>query len=162
MAIAPSRKAEIAAASILLLAAAAGFAAVPKLVAGWAFVMPGMTDTALSPSFFPRLALVCVGVTSLGVIVTASRRDDVIPLMMMKSEDWTRVILVTTLILAFFVGMTIVGFGLSAGLFIAAAGRLLGYERHGMLLATAVIAPVLVVLIFRYGLNVLLPSGILF
>ena len=114
------------------------------------------------PSFFPRTALVFVGLTALGVIATASRRDDVIPLMTMKSEDWKRVILVTALVLAFFVGMTVLGFGLSAGLFIAAAGRLLGYDRVRTLLATAVIAPVLIVLVFRYGLNVLLPSGILF
>ena len=33
----------------------------PELVRGWAFTIPGTTDVALEPAFFPRLsaALIC-------------------------------------------------------------------------------------------------------
>ena len=150
------------AAGLVFLAATAGFIAVPRLVSGWAFVMPGMTDGALSPSFFPRVALICVAVAAIGVIMTAKDRDDVLPLLTMSAEDWKRVILVVCLIAGFMLGMVSIGFGASAMVFIALVGRLLGYRRTGLLLVTAALAPIVIVLVFRYGLRVLLPSGILF
>jgi hypothetical protein len=158
----PSRRAETIAASIIFLAAVAGFIAVPQLVAGWAFVMPGMTDNALAPSFFPRLALSFVAIAALGVVATTRSRDEVLPILTMNREDWQRVAQVVALTVGFFIGMVTIGFGVSAGLFIATAGWLLGYERRGMLLGTAIIAPVVIVLVFRYGLSVLLPGGLLF
>jgi hypothetical protein len=157
----PSRIAEIAAASVFLVGAAVGYIAVPQLVSGWAFAMPGTTDAALAPTFFPRLAMVLLALASLGVLLSVPARTDTIPLLEMSAEDWRRVATVLGLVLLFFVGLQIVGFIAAAGLFIAATSMLLGYGRPAVVAAVAIAAPLLIAFSFRYGLRVLLPESIL-
>lgn len=157
-----SRTAEIIAASIVLIGTVAGYLAVPQLVSGWAFAMPGTTDAALAPTFFPRVAMILVALASLGVLLSASSRTDTIPLVEMSREDWTRAGTLLVLVLLLFLGMRIVGFVAASALFIATTSLLLGYRRPALVAAAAIAAPLLIVLSFRYGLKVLLPQGILF
>lgn len=154
-----SRKAEIVAASVLLIVAAGGFIAVPQLVSGWAFAMPGTTDSALTPTFFPRLAMVLLALTSFSVLIGAASRTDVIPLVEMTREDWRRVGAIFGLILLFFLGLRFIGFVPASALFVAAVALLLGYRRWMVLAVVAVVGAALVALVFRYGLKVQLPSG---
>jgi putative tricarboxylic transport membrane protein len=145
---------------ILLVGAVGGFIAVPYLVSGWAFVMPGTTDSALTPTFFPRLAMVLLAITSLSVFLSARSRTDVVPLVEMTPEDWRRVGTVFGLILLFFLGLRFIGFIPAAAIFIAAISLLLGYMRWVVVAAVAIIASVLIAVVFRYGLKVQLPNAL--
>jgi putative tricarboxylic transport membrane protein len=156
-----SRKAEIVTSSIFLICAVGGFIAVPQLVSGWAFVMPGTTDSALTPTFFPRLAMVLLSLTSVCVLFSAAARTDVIPLVEMTREDWKRVGTIFGLILLFFLGLRLIGFVPAATLFIAAVALLLGYKRVMIVGAVAIAGSVLIAVVFRYGLKVQLPSGLI-
>jgi putative tricarboxylic transport membrane protein len=156
-----SRRAEIVTSLIFLVGAVGGFLAVPHLVSGWAFVMPGTTDSALTPTFFPRLAMVLLALTSLCMLLSAVSRTDVIPLVEMTSEDWKRVGTIFGLILLFFLGLPLIGFVPAAALFIGAVAFLLGYKRFLIVGAVAIAGSVLIAAVFRYGLKVQLPSGLI-
>lgn len=154
-----SRKAEIVAAAVLTAIGVAGFFAVPQFVSGWAFQMPGTTDAALAPTFFPRLAMALIAASGLGVILSAPARTERLPLLDMSRQDWVRFAAVLAAILCLFAGIKIVGFVPASMAFIAAVSVMLGYRRGPVVAAAAIIAPILIVIAFRYGLKVLLPSG---
>jgi uncharacterized Tic20 family protein len=154
-----SRRAEIAAAAVLTAVGLVGFVVVPNFVSGWAFQMPGTTDAALAPTFFPRLAMALIVVAGLGVILSAPQRAERLPLVDMSRSEWLRFACVVAAILAFFLGLRVVGFVPASIVFIAAISVMLGYRRPIVVAAASILAPVLIVLAFRYGLKVLLPSG---
>jgi hypothetical protein len=156
-----SRTTEVVAAAILLGVAIAGFVAVPHFVSGWAFIMPGTTDASLAPTFFPRLAMVLLGITALGVIVSAPARREQVPLLAMERQDWIRVGSIIVLVAVYFAALKFVGFVLASAAFMAVVPLALGYRRWGVVLCVAVIAPLAIALAFRYGLKVLLPAGVL-
>lgn len=156
-----SRVAEVAAAVVVLAAAVGGFLSVPYFVSGWAFVMPGTTDTSLAPTFFPRIAMVVLGVAALGVMVTAGVRRDVVPLLEMVGEDWRRVGAIMLGIVAYFAALKFVGFLLASMVFMSVVPVILGYRRWATVITVALVAPLAIALVFRYGLKVILPAGLL-
>ena len=156
-----SRLVEAGTAAVCIALAIAGFIAVPDLVSGWRFAMPGISDGALAPTFFPRLAMVLLGVSALAMLLTAPARRDVLPIVSMTAEDWRRFGAALGLILGYVVAARLVGFLPASVVFIAAMALLSGYRNLPVIALAAVLAPLAVFLSFRYGLRVLLPPGTL-
>jgi len=156
-----SRRAELAAALFLLVFAVAGYFAVPTQVSGWVFSMPGTTDNALTPTFFPLLAMVLLGLTVLGVLVTTPYRRGEIPLLATARDEWRRMGLVTALVLLYIGGIVVIGFIVASMLFIAVTALALGYRSNVTLAVTAIVVPLATAIAFRFGLRVILPAGYL-
>lgn len=154
-----SRQIEATLAIAVLAVAISGFFAIPNLVSGWAFVMPGTTDGALQPTFFPRLAMVLLGLAAGNLLLTAWQRDDTVPLMRMDRQDWRRVGVSGGLIAAYLLALPKVGFLIASAAFIAATALTSGYRRYWIVALVAVAAPITIMLGFRYALRVLLPAG---
>jgi len=161
-AIRASRVVEVITAACFIGLAVAGYQAVPSLVTGWRFVMPGTTDAALAPTFFPRLAMVLVGITAAGVMLSALLRREEIPLVTMSREDWRRFGTTLALIVAYVAGARVIGFLAASILFVAAVTVLSGYRNWLVIALASIVAPVAVLLVFRHALRVLLPSGMVF
>lgn len=157
-----SRIVEVISTAGMLGLAVAGFLAVPQLVSGWRFVMPGTTDAALSPTFFPRLAFVLIGVTATLVMLTAFLRQDELPIAKMCTEDWLRFGGSLGLVVLYVTATGWVGFLPASIVFVAAMALLSGYRNYMVIALTSVLAPLSVLIAFRYGLRVLLPSGTIF
>lgn len=157
-----SRLADIAFSLVVLGLAILGFIAVPQMVSGWGIVIPGMTDASLSPTFFPRLAMACLGAGAGCVLIGALKRHDVLPLFELNREEWMRVVTALVLIAAYAGMVRTAGFVASSVVFILAMSYLAGYRNHLAIVAAAVVAPLATWVVFRMGLNVLLPVGTLF
>jgi len=152
---------ETAFAGITLLAGVVLFIIAPQYVSDWAFNIPGTTDVALTPSFFPRLAASVVAVASLLVLLTIPLRSEPLPIEQTSRAELARVVLGLTGISVYLIGVTLVGFVTSSVLFIIFGSWLGGYRRPIPLIVTAVITALAIRVVFRFGLNVNLPTGFL-
>src|SRR6056297_2440800 len=152
---------ETAFAGITLLAGVVLFIIAPQYVSGWAFNIPGTTDVALTPSFFPRLAATVVTVASLLVLLTIPLRSEPLPIEQISRAELARVVLGLTGIGVYLIGVTLVGFATSSILFIVIGSWLGGYRRPIPLIITAVVTAMAIRMVFRFGLNVNLPTGFL-
>jgi Tripartite tricarboxylate transporter TctB family len=139
--------------------ASIGFVAVPNLVAGWAFVIPGTTDAAMAPTFFPRVALGMTIATCLLVIATASMRSEALPFSTMSGPRWRRLAQLFVINAAYFVGLRWIGFILSSVALLIVVPLLVGYRKVVPILLTAAILPPVIWLLFWHGLRVVLPTG---
>jgi hypothetical protein len=150
---------EVVAALVVATFASIAFIAVPHLVSGWAFDIPGTTDAALSPSFFPRVALATTASFAVLVAVTAQMRTDHLPLAAMERAQLNRLGQITLINVGYFVGLWLFGFIASSVALLVLLPILVGYRRVLPILATAAILPPIVSLVFWYGLKVVLPVG---
>jgi putative tricarboxylic transport membrane protein len=156
-----SQRIEIVAALLLLTVAVAGVVYVPDLVSGWAFAMPGTTDTALSPTFFPTLIFTLLGCAAVNMGLTALMRTAVLPLLEMSRSEWGRMLGVAILVVVYLVGLNLVGFVIASAIFVIAVNAFLGNRNYLAVVSISVIAPLMISVAFRYGLNVILPPSAL-
>ncbi|WP_336744026.1 tripartite tricarboxylate transporter TctB family protein [Aureimonas altamirensis] len=154
-----SRRWEAGVALALLCGAVALFLAVPTLVSGWAFTMPGTTDNALQPSFFPRAVLVLLGLAAAAVLATGRIRKDSIPLVSTPRDEWLQLLRVLATVIAYFACIRLIGFQLASMLYVPATALAVGFRRPLLVAAVALGFPVCTWAVFRYGLGVMLPSG---
>lgn len=154
-----SRRMELIAALVVMAGGTVGFFAVPHMVSGWAFAIPGLTDSSLSPTFFPRVGMAAMVLAGLGVVLSLGQRNGVIPFVTMNDEDWKRALIASVHVVAFAFVLPIFGFFASSAMFIFGISATAGYRRLVVLASTAILFPLVTLLVFRWGLNVLLPSG---
>jgi hypothetical protein len=152
------RTVEAAAALLVAALAAAGFLAVPYLVSGWAFVIPGTTDSAMAPTFFPRVALAVTATFALLVVLSGSTRSDPLPILAMTRSSWARIAALLAISAAYLAGLRLIGFVLASFLLMLALPLLVGYRKRIPVLAVALLLPPVVSLVFWYGLKVALPG----
>jgi hypothetical protein len=134
----------------------------PELVRGWAFTIPGTTDVALEPVFFPRLSAVLICASSLILLITIPMRSGSLPASETSKEAYIKVGAGLAGILIYLGSILYVGFVVSTVLFIIGGSRVGGYKNWKAIVSTALLVAVGLRLIFRYGLHVNLPEGILF
>lgn len=158
---AASRRWEAGVALVLLAAAGSLFLAVPHLVSGWAFVMPGTTNNSLQPSFFPRLMLILLGCAALGVLATSRLRRQAIPLVETTAPEWAQLGKIIALVLAYFLALFMVGFVPSSVLFVLATAHVVGFRRPVLTVLVGLAFPVCTFLVFRFAMSVMLPTGLL-
>lgn len=154
-----SRRIEIITGLVVMAGGIAGFIAVPYMVAGWAFAIPGLTDASLSPTFFPRVGMTALALAGLGVILSVGERSDVLPFVAMTREEWKRAFLAGGNIVLYALLLPLFGFLASSALFIFGMAVTAGYRRMLVIVTTAILFPVITIYVFRLGLKVLLPSG---
>jgi Tripartite tricarboxylate transporter TctB family len=150
--------AEASAALIVATVAGAGFVAVPHLVSGWAFFIPGTTDSAMAPTFFPRVALALTVAAGVLVALTTSLRSDPLPLLGMTRIHWLRIGALLAISIAYLLALRLLGFVLSSIILMLALPLLVGYRKTVPLVVTALALPPAVSLVFWYGLKVALPT----
>ena len=155
----PAALVEASAGLAVAALAVAGFIAVPHLVAGWAFVIPGTTDGAMAPTFFPRVALAMTATFGILVALTVSLRTDPLPLLAMTRSNWLRIGALLVITAVYLASMRPFGFVLSSIALMLMLPLLVGYRKPVPLVATALLLPPAVSLVFWYGLKVALPSG---
>jgi hypothetical protein len=155
----PAALLEASAALVVAALAVAGFIAVPNLVSGWAFVIPGTTDGAMAPTFFPRVALAMTATFGILVALTISMRTDALPVLAMTRSNWLRIGALVLISVAYLASMRPLGFVLSSIALMLVLPLLVGYRKPIPLVATALLLPPAVSLVFWYGLKVALPSG---
>lgn len=153
--------AEGAFAAIVLAAGATLYLLAPIYVRGWAFKVPGTTDVALEPAFFPRLSAVLMCVAALVVLVTIPMRTGPLPLAAVGRSGYANVALGLVGILAYLLMVTTIGFVTSSSLFIIVATWVSGYRRPLIVLVTAILVSFALRFVFRFGLHVNLPTGLL-
>jgi len=146
---------------IVLAAGVALFWKAPDLVRGWAFTVPGTTDVALEPSFFPRLAALLLVASAIGVIITIPLRSDVLPAAGTSFDAYIRVGIGLVGILVYLLAVVYLGFVSSTIVFIVAASVAGGYHNLLISIPVAIVVAVGLRLVFRFGLHVGLPEGVL-
>ncbi len=154
-----ARAAEAAAALFVAALAIAGFLAVPQLVSGWAFDIPGTTDSSMTPTFFPRVALAMTAAFAILVALTVFTRSDPLPLLVMTRTNWLRIGTLLVINAAYLATMRLFGFVLSSMVLMLVLPLLVGYRNMFAVIATALALPPVVSLIFWYGLKVALPGA---
>lgn len=152
---------EGALAAVVFTAGALLFYFSPDLVHGWAFSIPGTTDVALEPVFFPRLASLLLVAASVLVFVTIPMRPNVLPAVETAAAEYGRVGLGLAAILVYLVSVVTLGFVVSTVVFISAASYAGGYRNLVIAVPIAAIVAVSLRLVFRFGLHVGLPEGLL-
>ena len=134
----------------------------PELVRGWAFTIPGTTDVALEPAFFPRLSAALICASSLILLITMPMRSGRLPANDTSKEAYKKVVAGLAGILIYLGCILYIGFVVSTVFFIVGASVVGGYNNWKAIISTAVLVAVGLRLIFRYGLHVKLPEGFLF
>jgi hypothetical protein len=142
-----------------LLAGVALFILAPQYVSGWAFNIPGTTDVALAPAFFPRLASAILIFCSLLVLATIPFRSEALPIATTTWVELSRVALGLCAILIYIISIGLLGFVTSSIIFVSVASWVGGYRRPVVVILTAIIASIVIRVVFRFGLNVNLPTG---
>jgi putative tricarboxylic transport membrane protein len=150
---------EAGAGLFVALLAGAGFLAVPHLVSGWAFAIPGTTDSAMEPTFFPRVALAMTATFGIVVAVTTRLRSDPLPILAMTRTGWLRIAALMVITLFYLAALRLIGFVLSSIALMIVLPLLVGYRRPIPLVATALLLPPTVSYVFWYGLKVALPGA---
>jgi putative tricarboxylic transport membrane protein len=156
-----SRYLEGTLAIITLIASVFLFYYAPDLVRGWAFTIPGTTDVALEPVFFPRLASSLTFIASLNLLITIPLRSDNVPASETNLESYMKVGLGLGLILLYLFSIFFIGFITSTIIFIFTMSFVSGYKNWKVILIAAIFVSLILQIIFRYGLHVNLPVGIL-
>ena len=151
--------AEIAAGLTIAAIAGAGYLAVPQMVSGWAFVIPGTTDGPMTPAFFPQIALATTATFALLVAVSAPMRHDPLPLLEMTWRRWGRLAALLAISLAYLGALHLVGFIAASTALMLALALIVGFPLRLPMLATAFLLPPVVSTIFWYGLRVQLPTA---
>lgn len=147
---------------LLVLLGAVLYIEAPSFVSGWAFNIPGTTDVALAPVFFPRLAAILIVLAALGVLLTMRMRTGPLPLLETGKEAYLKSIAGLAGITALIVLVPITGFVVTSAVFVILAAALGGYRNWLVLIPVAIAAPLILWFVFRYGLYVGLPHGLLF
>lgn len=147
--------------TVVLATGALLFITAPDLVHGWAFTIPGTTDVALEPVFFPRLASLLLAFAALLVLATIPMRSGALPAAETAPVAYRRVAYGLGGIFVYLVGVVVVGFVVSTVVFVTAASFAGGYRNMLVVVPTAVAVAVLLRVVFRFGLHVGLPEGIL-
>ena len=132
----------------------------PDLVRGWAFSIPGTTDVALEPVFFPRLASLLLAASALLVMATVPLRSGALPAERTGSDAYQRVCLGLAGILVYLIGVVTLGFVVSTVTFVSIASVAGGYRNLLVIVPVALAVAVALRLIFRFGLHVGLPEGL--
>ena len=156
------QKLEFTLAIIVLIAGVMLFIYSPTLVRGWAFSIPGTTDVALEPVFFPRLASVFVCLSALNLLITIPLRRIDLPAVTTKRKEYLKVILGLLGIFIYLLSVLFFGFVVSTVIFVSLMSYFGGYKNIAISFGVAVAVSLLLRLIFRYGLHVNLPQGLLF
>lgn len=147
---------------LLILLGVVLYVKAPTLVSGWAFNIPGTTDVALAPMFFPRLSAVLIILAALSVLVTMRMRIGPLPLLDTSRETYLKVLAGLGGILVLIVLVPITGFVTTSAMFLLIGTWLGGYRNWLVLVPVAVATPLILWSVFRYGLYVGLPHGYLF
>ena len=148
-------------ATIILLAGVFLFLKAPDLVRGWAFRIPGTTDVALEPDFFPRVASVLMALSAILVIATIPMRTDALPAAGTSLGAYLRAGAGLAGVLVYLLCVVFFGFVVSTVCFIIVASMAGGYGNLLVLIPTAIIVAIGLRLVFRFGLHVGLPEGML-
>lgn len=149
-------------AAALLAAGVTLYITAPTLVRGWAFSIPGTTDVALEPSFFPRLAAILLAAAAVVVLATMPLRQSPLPALSTNAAAYLRVTAGLAAILVYLIAVNFIGFVVSTTIFIIAATFAGGYRRWLVIIPSAILIAVGLRLVFRFGLHVGLPLGILY
>ena len=156
------QKLEFTLAIIVLIAGVMIFLYSPSLVRGWAFSIPGTTDVALEPVFFPRLASVFVCLSALNLLITIPLRKIDLPAVTTNRIEYLKVILGLLGIFIYLLSVLFLGFVVSTVIFVSLMSYFGGYKNIAISFGVAVAVSLLLRLIFRYGLHVNLPQGLIF
>ena len=156
------QKLEFTLAIIVLIAGVMLFIYSPSLVRGWAFSIPGTTDVALEPVFFPRLASVFVCLSALNLLITIPLRKIDLPAVTTNRIEYLKVILGLLGIFIYLLSVLFFGFVISTVIFVSLMSYFGGYKNIAISFGVAVAVSLLLRLIFRYGLHVNLPQGLIF
>ena len=156
------QKLEFTLAIIVLIAGVMIFLYSPSLVRGWAFSIPGTTDVALEPVFFPRLASVFVCLSALNLLITIPLRRIDLPAVTTNRIEYLKVILGLLGIFIYLLSVLFLGFVVSTVIFVSLMSYFGGYKNIAISFGVAVAVSLLLRLIFRYGLHVNLPQGLIF
>ena len=156
------QKLEFTLAVIVLIAGVMLFIYSPSLVRGWAFSIPGTTDVALEPVFFPRLASVFVCLSAINLLITIPLRKIDLPAVTTNRIEYLKVILGLLGIFIYLLSVLFFGFVVSTVIFVSLMSYYGGYKNIAISFGVAVAVALLLRLIFRYGLHVNLPQGLLF
>ena len=156
------QKLEFTLAIIVLIAGVMLFIYSPTLVRGWAFSIPGTTDVALEPVFFPRLASVFVCLSALNLLITIPLRRIDLPAVTTDRIEYLKVIFGLLGIFIYLLSVLFFGFVVSTVIFVSLMSYFGGYKNIAISFGVAVAVSLLLRLIFRYGLHVNLPQGLLF
>jgi putative tricarboxylic transport membrane protein len=148
-------------AAVALAAGATLYILAPHYVRGWAFNVPGTTDVALEPSFFPRLAAILMCLAAAIVIATIPQRKGPLPLTEIGWHSYANVAAGLIGIFAYLMLITVIGFVTASALFIIVATWASGYRRVVVTIVTAIAVAFALRLVFRFGLHVNLPTGLL-
>ena len=157
------RKIESAFAIIVFITGVLLFLYSPSLVRGWAFTIPGATDVALEPVFFPRLASILICLSALNLIVTVPLRGkSLLPALTTPKSDYLKVIYGSIGIFIYLICILYFGYVVSTIIFVVSVSYIGGYRNLLVSISTAILVAILLRIIFRYGLHVNLPQGLFF
>ncbi|MBY6092671.1 tripartite tricarboxylate transporter TctB family protein [Maritimibacter alkaliphilus] len=158
----------MAATSAVICAGAAWLALnIDSFVRGWAFAMPGTTDSSLAPATFPRLVLCLVALLAAANLVSALLRAPE-PEEAAATPDSAgqtgpvtlpRVLLLCAASLAYLALLPVAGFILTSIAAIVLGGIATGYRTWVPLLCVALLLPPATWYAFRYGMKVILPQS---
>ncbi|MCY4138696.1 MAG: tripartite tricarboxylate transporter TctB family protein [Rhodobacteraceae bacterium] len=137
------------------------FFTAPNLVRGWAFSIPGTTDVALEPVFFPRLASLLLASSAVLVLATIPLRSGALPAVETDSGAYLRAGAGLAGILVYLISVVTFGFVVSTVVFITVASFIGGYRKLAIVIPVAIGVAVALRLVFRFGLHVGLPEGLL-
>ena len=137
------------------------FVNAPDLVRGWAFSIPGTTDVALEPAFFPRLASLLLAAAAVVVAATIPLRQGILPAVQTSTVAYTRVGLGLAGILIYLLAIVYLGFVVSTVVYITVATYAGGYRNLIVVVPAAILVAIALRLVFRFGLHVGLPVGLL-
>jgi hypothetical protein len=150
--------------TVAVVAVAVGivlFIKAPAFVTGWVFSVPGTTDVALQPAFFPRLAAVLLTLAGLAVALTTPMRTDKVEELKTSSAAYARVMVGVVGISVYVLAIVNLGFVASTIVFIILASAFAGYRNWYVTVPVAIGVAVALLLVFRFGLRVQLPEGFL-
>ena len=156
-----SRIIEIALSVFFLMVSAIVYLLGPRLVQGWVFTVPGTTDAALTPAFFPRLSTILIALAASSILVTLPLRRNALPFIVTEPGGYRNVFVGLIGVLCYIAIVYFLGFVVASTLFITIATMVGGYRRWTVVVPSAIFVSVCLRLIFRYGLHVQLPEGLL-
>lgn len=160
--------------AIILVGAATLALRIDDFVKGWAFAMPGTTDSALAPATFPSMILwlvAALAAANLALALRARAREtaqdaldgaspptDGDDAMTTGPATPLRVAVVIGACLLYLLSLSGLGFVLASSIAIGGGALAVGYRRIPTLVLTAGILPAATWYAFRYGMKVILPE----
>lgn len=137
----------------------------PNQIASPKFSLSSGSSIKLSPHFFPNVLATVIGLLGLLLVARGRTRDESLSVgegFALNAEQWARAVKFSAILFSYLLALPYIGFLIATPLCLVVLMLEVGSRRWFLMAVIALATTAVLHIVFRYGMQVLMPEAILF